>query len=301
LARGLGRPDLVARCLNVAYVLWDLGEHDRGERSADEARQLYAALGNQALELDCLCQLTGIATHRGQHALGVERGRLAVAMADELGNVWGQMFSRYHLAGALIDAGDLDAARGLVVDALERVEAGMLAGSQPNPLLLALCRTVLGGVERMRGDVQAALRIHLENACDGLARVPSVFPDDADDPPLALSFADFVGGVSFADLCADHAVLGQWQAACLRCSTRLKRLCAAINVRARSGASITSRLLLAIALAFGFRTHGTRGTRRRFGRPRRRRARSGRSARAGSSTRSATDPPRARSRARSWV
>ena len=53
IARELGHPQLLARCLNsLAYVHSRLRQWDRVEAYADEASHLYAAAGNQVLEAD---------------------------------------------------------------------------------------------------------------------------------------------------------------------------------------------------------------------------------------------------------
>jgi predicted ATPase len=183
VARELDQPALLARALNVtAYIVLDLGDLEAAIRCASEARQLYAQLGNRALEVDCLCQLTGALTSSGQHALGLEHGRQARAIALEIGNTWAVVFSAYHLGLALLDSGALDEA-GKLLD-----EAAAQAPGHVHPLLLSLCRNAVGVVARTRGDLETALAIHLGN----------------------FTAPDGVPFVSAADVCADLALLGRW-------------------------------------------------------------------------------------------
>lgn len=190
LARALDRPELIARCLNIsAYVAFDLGDLALAQDCAEEGYRTYVALGNRAMEVDSLCQLTGVLACRGDLAGGIERGRLALAISHEIDNAWGQIFSGFRLGCALADAGEMEEARALLSAAAEQ------ATHESTPLLLELCRVALGGVERGLGRPEEALAIHLKGA--PRAAAPA-------------SVADWIQGIHLPDLCADYAVLGRW-------------------------------------------------------------------------------------------
>jgi tetratricopeptide (TPR) repeat protein len=278
------QPDLLARCLNVsAYVLIDLGEASAACACAEEALALYVALRNRAMEVDCLSVLSGILLALGEHPAALSRARTALAISDEIGNAWGQVFSRFHLADALAEGGDAEAAERVLVEALTIGEGAA------SPFLLSLCRNALGAAQRALGDVGAALATHLANtpAMPAGPLQPTAFGTLADlsppaglGPPTDLStpaglntpadrnvatisrlpadfgMADFAAGVRVGDLCADYAVLGRWAeaAACARFSVeaahlvpayaRVRTLWYEVEALARSGDIANARRTL---------------------------------------------------------
>jgi DNA-binding SARP family transcriptional activator len=208
LAREIGQPELIARALNVtAYALADRGDLVLARTRIEEAYRLYARLGNRVLEVDCLSLFAALVTYGGDHQLGIAHGRRAVALAGEVGNESSDVFSRYHLAGALVEAGALDAAHTLLTEALDLVRG------QTIPLLLTLCQIMLGGIKAYLGQLDEALAIHQRFA-------PSLFELDerlrgaaSDDMPPAISPAELMGWMGVASMCVDYALLGRWDAA----------------------------------------------------------------------------------------
>jgi tetratricopeptide (TPR) repeat protein len=190
LARDLGLIDLIARSLNViAYTSLGCERWADVEAAATEAQALYTALGNRAMEADCLCQITAARINCGRTAAGVSAGRAARAISLEIDNAWGQVHSAVQLTPGLLDMGAL-------TEALAVAQHGVDVARSQGIHMLPACLARLGTVYRALLDLDAARAIHLEAL--GL---------DAQNPlrPFTALIA--------AELCADVALVGSWEEA----------------------------------------------------------------------------------------
>ena len=204
LARQIGDADLLGRCLNVSmYVLLDLGEAETAGIRGEEAVTVFRELGNRALEADSLALLCGIDVVLGRAKSGIHRARAALELGTRIRNRWSEVFSRYHLALALVERDELGDAERYLNEALQLGESGGVS-----LLLLRLARNALGTVQRAQGRFETACATHIANIPPALLAAPADARPLAQ--PLALALLD---GLSLSDLCADQACLGDWSAA----------------------------------------------------------------------------------------
>jgi tetratricopeptide (TPR) repeat protein len=191
LARTLEHDELIARCLNVLALGYsDSGQCRRMEHYAREAAQIYARLGNRAMEADCLSLVANALVLAGQLTAGIEQGWHAIRIARASGSPWGQVSAAIHLATGLLDAGNYE-------EALELAREGtQLAREHEITALLPYILVVLGDVERALLRLDVATTIHL----DALA---------ADSATASRPFAEMVHSA----LCADYACVGDWASA----------------------------------------------------------------------------------------
>jgi tetratricopeptide (TPR) repeat protein len=188
LARELRDEKLMAGSLNtLAYAHMLLGQVGTGETTMIEACTLYAALGNKALEADCLTAIAAAQIWQGRIREGIETARSAEAICAEIDNPWGQIYSRVWLATGLLDIGEAEAA--LVV-----AQAGQtLARAHHLPPMSLFIALVLGKIYRALGQLETAYQVHLE----ALALNEQIKSD---------GHAELIR----AELCTDCALAGNW-------------------------------------------------------------------------------------------
>jgi tetratricopeptide (TPR) repeat protein len=179
---------LIASSLNaLAYAQMLLGQVSAGEATMIEARTLYAALGNKALEADCLTAMAASQIWQGRLREGIETARSAEAICAEIDNPWGHIYSRVWLATGLLDIGDYEAA-------LAVAQAGQkLAHSHHLPPMRLFIALVLGKIYRALGQLETAYQIHSE----ALALNEQINSD---------GHAELLR----AELCTDCALAGNW-------------------------------------------------------------------------------------------
>jgi tetratricopeptide (TPR) repeat protein len=182
---------------------------------AEDARTLYAAIGDQAgvsgglsaqliyagsppselltkraMEVLCLCLLALGHVNRGQPLTGVNAGRAALDISLEINNMWAQVYSVLNLNHALVEIGAYEEALRVTQQGVE------MARTLPNPTLLFFMLTVSGAVH------QAMLR--LEEAHEVLME------------SLAISETIAVRSykvLATSRLCANRVLAGDWKSA----------------------------------------------------------------------------------------
>ena len=191
LARDLTDPELTARCLNaLALGYSNLGRWADMAREAGDAAAIYATLGNRAMEADCLSLVGSAYIYQGQTQGGIALSRQALAITQEIDTPWGQINALVHLSEGLLDSGAYE-------EALARTtQAAHLARTHQMLPLIPYALAYLGKVQRVLGQVHHALATHQE-ALDVDMQLPTH------------PFAELI----HAQLCADYALLGQWQEA----------------------------------------------------------------------------------------
>jgi tetratricopeptide (TPR) repeat protein len=191
LARQLDSQELLARALSqlaFAETVW--GQLATAILHADEARGLYAALGNRAMEADSLCLFSDACVRFGELERGLAAARAAEAISNEIENAWGQINSAIRLGLGLLEGGAYD-------EALKTARAGADAARRNNiPQLLALNLVVVGGVYRALSAVDEARAAHEE-----ILQLAT-----------AMHYAYFEE-MAASELCADCAAVGDWEGA----------------------------------------------------------------------------------------
>ncbi len=190
MARRAQLGELEARSLNLlAYLTGNPNGWEDSERYAQTAQERYMQLGDRAMEADCWSLLARANVGLGRPTHAMRAGEIAVQIAEEIANSWGQVSARFSLATALLEAGDSRAALGHARQAVQIGQANQLSTILPIALL------VLGNAQRALGDLPAARQSHLKA-----------------ERLMTESESPFLHPVAVA-LCADYALEGGWEAA----------------------------------------------------------------------------------------
>jgi tetratricopeptide (TPR) repeat protein len=191
LARDLNQQELIGRSLHALATLEvALGKQEESLSHTQEARTLYAALGNRAREVGCLCVIAKASIDGGHLQEGIDAARAALAISEAVEDTWGQVNAAVQLVPGLLDRG----AGG------ERFAAGQRAVALARALeitpLLIIILIEWGKVCRGMLALEAAKIAHSEalTRCEGFM------------PP------HYVGWTA-GELCADCVMAGQWQEA----------------------------------------------------------------------------------------
>jgi DNA-binding SARP family transcriptional activator/tetratricopeptide (TPR) repeat protein len=188
IARQLGHPQLLARCLNsLAYVHSLLRQWDTVGAYAREARDLYAAAGDRVLEADSQRVLGWSQIYADRPQASLATLQETFAFSQKIENLWGQAECAWRLACTLTELGRYGEAIGL---ARQAVKQARIVG-QPPMFLMALI--TLGSVQRTLMAFDAA-RVTLLEA---LAK--------SHEKSLT-AYQDWV----LAELCALHASSADW-------------------------------------------------------------------------------------------
>jgi tetratricopeptide (TPR) repeat protein len=191
LARQLENRELIAGSLNtLAYAEALLGQVSACQSHMEEAKELYAALGNRALEVDCLTIIALTKIWQGEIGVGIGDARTAFTISQEIDNPWGQISSSNVLAFGLMDKGDYEEALYVAQQGRQQAQAHDLV------LVSFLNLLILGIIHRAMMALEAAQAVHQEAA---------VLSERAGSPALAEMIA--------AQLCADYALAGDWETA----------------------------------------------------------------------------------------
>lgn len=106
LAQTYNLKELLGRSLNVAaYANILLSRWEQVATLAEEARIQYVALGNRAMEADCLSTLAQARINSGYPEEGIKAARAAHAICVEIQDTWGQAYSGFPLALGLREIG----------------------------------------------------------------------------------------------------------------------------------------------------------------------------------------------------
>jgi tetratricopeptide (TPR) repeat protein len=191
LARRLGLQELIARNLNILiYANVGFGHWAEAEANAAEACALFRAMGNRAMEVDCLCQAASAQINLGRPRDGIVTARTAHTMSQAIENVWGQANSAIPLAQGLVGI-------GAYAEALATAERGLnLARACGMGIMLVDSLVALGIVHRAMMDLDAARTVHREALALG--------------EPTGIQL---VVEIIAAELCADCALAGDWDEA----------------------------------------------------------------------------------------
>jgi DNA-binding SARP family transcriptional activator/predicted ATPase len=188
IARQLGHPQLLARCLNsLAYIHSLLRQWDMVEAYAKEARNLYAAAGDGILEADSQRVVGWSQIYTGRSRSGLAILQETFAFSQQIENLWGQAECAWRLACALTELGRYSEAIEL---ARQAVKQARVVG-QPPMIMMALL--TLGTVQRTLMAFEAARMTLIEALAKSAEKSLTGYRDWA-----------------LAELCALHASSGDW-------------------------------------------------------------------------------------------
>ena len=190
VAGRIGRPELVARCLNLrAFVSQSAGNWHEALGLARAASAAYRALGDTVMRLDSTGYEVAALVFLGRWREALPKARRARAEAERLANPWAVSNLSLVEAWAERDGGRL---REALATASRGAAMAVEAGFTP---LQVLNGTLAGRCRRELGDLQGALFMH-----EGM-----------------LAIAERLEGPAYQcvaeDLCSDHARAGDWDAA----------------------------------------------------------------------------------------
>ncbi len=157
IARELGHPQLLARCLNsLAYVHSRLRQWDIVEVYATEARDLYAAAGNRILEADSQRVVGWSQIYSGRPRDGLATLRETLAFSQQIENLWGEAECAWRLAIALLELGSYGEAIRLASQGVRQ------ARKVGQPTMAALALSTWGAVQRTVMALESAQETLLE-------------------------------------------------------------------------------------------------------------------------------------------
>jgi hypothetical protein len=191
IARELGHPQLLARCLNsLAYVHSRLRHWDRVEAYANEASDLYAASGNRILEADCQRLSAWSQIYAGRPRESLDTLRDTLAFSQQIENLWGEVECAWRIALTLLELGQYGEA---IRFGRQAVKQARLVG---HPMMVMMAYSTWGTVQRTVMALKPAedilLEIRQESADKGL-----------------VGFEDWILG----ELCTVRALAGDWEQA----------------------------------------------------------------------------------------
>jgi DNA-binding SARP family transcriptional activator/tetratricopeptide (TPR) repeat protein len=191
IARQLGHPQLLARCLNsLAYIHFLLRQWDTVKSYANEARDLYAAAGDSVLEADSQRVAGWSQLYTGQPQASLATLQETFAFSQQIENLWGQAECAWRLACTLTELGRYGEAIAL---ARQGVKQARIVG-QPPMVMMALL--TLGTVQRTLMAFEAARVTLLEALAKSAEKSLTGFQD-----------------WNLAELCALHASNDDWDQA----------------------------------------------------------------------------------------
>jgi tetratricopeptide (TPR) repeat protein len=192
IARELGHPQLLARCLNsLSMVNSQLRRWETAEVYANEARQLYTAAGNQVLAADSQ-RMAGM----DQLYCGRPRDSLAtlqetLAFSQQIENLWGEADCAWKLALTRLELGHYGQAITLAGQGVEKARKVGL------PMMDMLALSAWGTVQRTILALDSAREILLEVLVESTGK----------------GIIGYITDWALSELCALHALSGDWSQA----------------------------------------------------------------------------------------
>ncbi|GAB4417587.1 MAG: hypothetical protein Fur0044_13280 [Anaerolineae bacterium] len=192
LARQLDLPELTGRSLTVlGFAENGAARWVESESHYQEARHLYAALGNRALEAESLCGIARARANLGQPYTAIDLVRTAHTFNLESDNAWGQAVSALNLGFVLLEANEWSEALAVAKAGVGFAQA--VSGFAPLPILNL---TVLGNTYRAMLALEAAQAAHREAIAISESR--------PHQPLLRMTASE---------MCVDCGLVGDWEAA----------------------------------------------------------------------------------------
>ncbi|MCP4416073.1 MAG: tetratricopeptide repeat protein [Chloroflexi bacterium] len=111
---------LVLYNLSFAQMMND--ELDVAYANAEKSLDLFVSMGNRRSHAQALWTLSQIDERMSNYHAAKEKGVLSLAICEELGDKWGQIFLMQHLGDIYINIKQLEDARGIWLEALTRAK-----------------------------------------------------------------------------------------------------------------------------------------------------------------------------------
>jgi DNA-binding CsgD family transcriptional regulator/tetratricopeptide (TPR) repeat protein len=120
IGRSIGAPDIVAWAqLGLTSALWVEGRWDEAIASATELSSFARMMGLPFQELTAMNVLALAQRFRGDVAEAIETGQRALALSQELGEIWLRGYILHFLAASMLRNGQLDEAERLAREGVE--------------------------------------------------------------------------------------------------------------------------------------------------------------------------------------
>jgi tetratricopeptide (TPR) repeat protein len=191
IARELGHPQLLARCLNsLAYGHGYLRHWDTVEAYATEARDLYAAAGNRILEADCQRLVGWSQMYTGRPRTSLATLQDTFDFSQQIENLWGQAECAYRLAFTWLELGNYGQAIRLARQGIKQTRRVGI------PTMILLASSTWGTVQRTVMALESAQETLLELLAESTEKGLTGYLDWA-----------------LAELCTVHALAGEWDRA----------------------------------------------------------------------------------------
>jgi tetratricopeptide (TPR) repeat protein len=160
---------------------------DRVEVYASEARDLYAAAGNRILEADSQRVVGWSQVYSGRPRDSLATLRETFAFSQQIENLWGEAECAWRMALTLLELGRYGEAIRL---ARQGVKQARVVGQ---PMMVVLALSTWGAVQRTVMALESARETLLEVLAESTEKGLTAFGDWA-----------------LAELCAVHALVGDW-------------------------------------------------------------------------------------------
>lgn len=202
IARQLEHPQLLARCLNsLSYIHSYLRRWDKAEVYANEARQLYAASGNQVLAADSQRIVGWAQMYTGWPQTSLATLEETFAFSQQIENLWGEAECGWRLAHTMLELGRYGQA---IRHAREAIKQARLVGI---PIMILLAQTTWGVIQRTVMTLDHAEDTLLESLAHST------------DHNLT-GYRDWI----LFELCSLHAIAGDWDQAYIYARQALQSL-----------------------------------------------------------------------------
>ena len=193
MARQLGHPQLLARCLSTyALICAQLRDWHQAERYATEARVIYEESNNWILVSECQRVASFAQTRSGQSQKDLANLQNVFAFYQQIDDLWGGSESAWVLALSHSELGHYDKAIKFTNQGVEQ------ARKMSNQMILVdLALIVRAGVQRAIMDLIGAKETLYE-----------ILERNAEKDLI-----DFANDWYLCELCAVHAISGEWNRA----------------------------------------------------------------------------------------
>ncbi len=210
LARQLDLREQTAQTLNDlgSFIYLYSGRLDQAKKALGEAGKLWEMQGNKPMLADSLSGGSIAHTYAGDFAQAIALSEQASKVSQEIGNLWGQSYSKWTLGDVYREQGEYSRAIAVSETCIHLAEqAGFLAAQTYTRMRLARIYADLGALDHALALARAALalaRNHLSShvshglgilagiqiACGSFAEAQSCI-DEAQDDPYRESWAVF--------------------------------------------------------------------------------------------------------------
>jgi len=147
-----------------------MGDLPAARDSLQEAQSIWRELDNLPMLSENLASLSSLSRFSGNDDEALELAQQARALAEKIGNLWGQAYALMNVFGVHLDRGEIGTAIATMHESVELSErAGFIAPQATTRATLASAYAYLGDLDRARDLARAALDVATD-------RLPSARP-----------------------------------------------------------------------------------------------------------------------------